>query len=148
MSTSPLSLIPRIRFWHVLAMLVAATEVLFVAVPKVYAAAITVTPGASIDIDVDDHGVAYDTLSNIVLSDDDGGIIFANDDTIILTAPSGFQFNPSASSDQAIGTSYASTRSTSAQARATRRRRSTRLAPPQTVSRRGRWVRRAPAAAG
>ena len=46
MSTSPLSLVPRVRFWHVLAMLVAANAVLFVAVPKA-GAVVTVTPAGS-----------------------------------------------------------------------------------------------------
>ncbi|PZC44171.1 MAG: hypothetical protein DK306_001933 [Chloroflexi bacterium] len=82
--------------------LLAATILIFSFYPRVYAAAIPVTDGASVDILASTHGGAYTALNAIVL--DDAGPVLAATNTFVLTAPAGFQFDPAAGADQAIGT--------------------------------------------
>ncbi|MBW2673745.1 MAG: hypothetical protein JRD89_10090, partial [Deltaproteobacteria bacterium] len=93
--------------WRVaLATVLALSLSLVMAVP-VYAVNLVVTAGASVDIDADSNGGVYTALSNVSFTDPTPDLAATN--TFYLTAPTGFEFNPAATADQAIGAGYLTT---------------------------------------
>ncbi len=91
------------RFVSILFALVLALGVSLMMAAPVYAVH-ALTPGASVDIDADTNGGAYTALNNISFTDTPE-LVATN--TFYLTAPAGFEFNPTAAADQAVGTGYA-----------------------------------------
>ena len=96
----------RVRAWQVVAVSVAVLAVVLV-YPQHALAVQAVTPGASVNVLASTNGGAYTALNNIVVTDPAPDLLITN--TFAITAPAGFEFNPAAGADQAIGAGYATT---------------------------------------
>jgi len=92
------------KIFRVLFALVLVVSFSLVTAVPVSAANLVVTAGTSVEIDADTNGGAYTSLTNISFTDPTPDLAATN--TFYLTAPTGFEFDPLAAADQAIGAGY------------------------------------------